>query len=459
MAGQQKRGFRLPWGAAGTPDGGSAAATLDPESNESTTGEVRDELGEGPFGLADATPPMTTDAVPAAPDVPETTAEAAMIETQSPTPTAAQEAAPAAQAASGAAQPASPGAWPDSDRAGAPKHAPDRPAIRVESAAPIPRRDNPLVAGLIKAMREAAVASREETSSRLQAEASTRIETIKGRATSEVAELKKRADEDVAGIREWSKGEMARIKQATDDRIEARKGDLEGETERHAAGVKRLVDDVETVVLQFEEDMDRFFERLLAETDPARLAALAEQAPEPPDLSGEGPTALDMMATAEDPRATMEWADLDQAGADHAVDEQPANGLEASAAAEAEAAATEGLDMTGAEEWPSTVMAAANRHNDATPSDDEADSPERTRLLVSGLASVAGISAFKGALGQLPGVHAVSVSSGEPGTFVFTLHHEPDLDLASAVTGIADFSARITDATADGVSVVAHEPA
>jgi hypothetical protein len=444
MAGQQKRGFRLPWGAASTPDGGSAAATLDPAASESTTGEVRDDLGEGPFRLADAAPPMSTDADPASSDVPETTAEAAMIETESPTPTAAQEAAPA---------PASPGGWPDSDKAGAAKHADDRPPIRVESA-PVPRRDNPLVAGLVKAMREAALASREETTNRLQAEATARIETIKTRATSEVGELKKRADEDVAGIREWSKAEMARIKQETDDRIEARKHDLEGETERHAAGVKRLVDDVETVVLQFEEDMDRFFERLLAETDPARLASLAEQAPEPPDLRGEGPTAFDMMDGAADPRAAIDW----QAGT-AATTPAPDTGLEAAAAAEAEAASTEGLEMSGADEWPATVMAAAARHAEGTSADDDADGAERTRLLVSGLTSVAGISAFKGALGQLAGVHAVSVSTGERGTFVFTLNHEADLDLATAVTGMAEFAARITDATADGVSVVAHEPA
>jgi hypothetical protein len=200
--------------------------------------------------------------------------------------------------------------------------------------------------------------------------------------------------------------------------------------------------------------MDRFFERLLAETDPARLASLAEQAPEPPDLRGEGPTAFDMMDGAADPRAAIDW----QAGT-AATTPAPDTGLEAAAAAEAEAASTEGLEMSGADEWPATVMAAAARHAEGTSADDDADGAERTRLLVSGLTSVAGISAFKGALGQLAGVHAVSVSTGERGTFVFTLNHEADLDLATAVTGMAEFAARITDATADGVSVVAHEPA
>src|SRR4029078_11321540 len=89
---------------------------------------------------------------------------------------------------------------------------------------PDPRtRTNPLVAGLIKAMREAALASRAETTTRLQAEASARVETIRTETTEESAALRKRVDEDIAGIRDWSKGEMARIRQETEARIEARR--------------------------------------------------------------------------------------------------------------------------------------------------------------------------------------------------------------------------------------------
>jgi hypothetical protein len=79
-------------------------------------------------------------------------------------------------------------------------------------------------------------------------------------------------------------------------------------------------------------------------------------------------------------------------------------------------------------------------------------------LLVRGLGSVAGISALKGALGQLSGVHAVSVSSGEQGEFVFAVTHDPGVDLATGIAGLPGFAARITDATDDGIAVVAHEP-
>jgi hypothetical protein len=226
---------------------------------------------------------------------------------------------------------------------------------------------------------------------------------------------------------------MARVRQETEERIEARKAVLATETERHAASVDRLVDQVQSTVSSFEAEMDRFFADLLAESDPARLATLAEQAPDPPDLRGDGPAATDFM------------------------DEQ-APGLEADVAAEAEAAASEGLDASASDAWPTAVLAAARRQ-DPVVNPADANGPDSTRLLVSGLTSVAGISAFKGALGQLAGVRSVSVSSGEKGVFVFAVSHDPGVDLDSGVASLLGFAAQITDATDDGFTVVAHEPA
>jgi hypothetical protein len=128
----------------------------------------------------------------------------------------------------------------------------------------------------------------------------------------------------------------------------------------------------------------------------------------------------------------------------------------AAGGAAAEVAATEGLDMGAGTEWPGSVVAGSQREDGtADPTMDDG----ATRLLVSGLGSVAGISALKGALGQLPGVHAVSVSSGEQGGFVFAINHDPGIDLATAVAGLPGFAARVTDASDAGITVVAHEPA
>ena len=423
MSSTQKRGFRLPW-AGERPEDGADAETLDPAALDARTGGGREELGKGPFRpAADAQEP-TTDAAPAANDVPDETPEAAMMDADAnPTESAA---APPEDAS------ASNGAWPTSDRRGSDRPFAERSFARSTDPQ-VPRRDNPLVAGLVKAMREAAVASREETTARLAAEAAARIEAIRGRATTEATGLRKRADDDVSAIREWSKAEMARVRQETEDRIEARKGELATETARHAASVDRLVDQVQSTVSSFEADMDRFFGELLAEADPARLATLAEQAPDPPDLRGDGPAATDFM---------------DEAGP----------GLEADVAAEAEAEASEGLDASASDAWPTAVLAAARRQDPvANPAD--ANGPDSTRLLVSGLTSVAGISAFKGALGQLSGVKSVSVSSGEKGVFVFAVSHDAGVDLDSGVASLSGFAAQITDATDDGFTVVAHEPA
>lgn len=425
MSSNKKSGFRLPWGGERNPDDEAATARL--ESLRADPKDAgREELGEGPFGRADNAQDQTTDAAPAANDVPDETTEAAKMDAKA-NPTESTAAPPDESAEPGRG-------WPASDRRNTERPFSERFGARKDAGPQVPRRDNPLVAGLVKAMREAAVASREETSARLSAEAAARVETIRARATTEAEGLRKRVDEDVSAIREASKAEMARVRQETEERIEARRGELAAETARHAASVDRLVGQVEHTVTAFEAEMDTFFAELLAESDPARLATLAEQAPDPPDLSGDGPAATDFM-------------------------DAPA-GLEASDAAEAEAAASEGLDPSAGEAWPTTVLAAAAaRRGKPEPEAADANGPDSTSLLVSGLTSVAGISAFKGALGQLQGVRSVSVSSGEKGVFVFAVSHDPGVDLDSGVRSLTGFSANITDATDDGFTVVAHEPA
>lgn len=438
MSSQQKRGFRLPWGSERALDGDAGTATLDDATSDSTTGVASDDIDEATGNVATASPTSTMDEVPASPDVPEDSAEAATMETQEQTESRPQsDATPTVEETAERS-------WPDVDRRSQSRRAEDdrAPIIVVRDVpyeTPV-RKEKPLVAGLVKAMREAAVAARDETLSRLRSEADARVEGIRTRATLESAELRKRADNDITEIREWSKAEIARVRQKTEDRIEARKSELTDETERHATSVERLVSDVQSVVERFKSDMDTFFERLLAEDDPARLATLAEQAPDAPDLSGDGPAAIDLADQATSPSTISK-----------------PSGLQADAAHAAELEASEGLDIGEGNAWPAAAVAAArwgDPGTDATATDDGS-----TRLFVTGLDSVAGISALKGALGQLPGVQAVSVSSGERGEFVFAISHDPGIDLASGITNLPGFAARITNVTTDGMTVVAQEPA
>lgn len=479
MSNMQKRGFRLPWAAERGSEDDVAAATIDPGLLEKTPDDVRLDLVAGSFRASEAaTRTLTRDADPAASNVPDATAEAEMSESQTATaePLVPEDAAP-------------PNGWPNADRATGPEHARDGeraaalPPIGGAGATRVPRRDNPLVAGLVKAMREAALASREETTARLTGEVTARVESIRSGSTDEAAALRKRADDDIAEIREWSKAEIARVRQQTDDRIEARRVELASETESHTASVERMVEAVQSTVTSFEADMDQFFERLMAENDPARLAALAEQAPSPPDLSDEvaGDWLVDASNEADakarakaetkpeakaDAKAETTKADTKADAADESVaapeagaaDESVA-ALEAGAAAEAEAEATEGLDMAAATEWPAAVLAAARRVEDAAP-DSDGGGLLHGRLLVSGLTSVAAISAFKGAVGTLPGITGVSVSSGDPGVFIFAVSHDPEIDLGAALAAaVPGFTIQITEATGDSLTVTAHEAA
>jgi hypothetical protein len=481
MSSNQKRGFRLPWSDRSSDDGAETATLERLDALEDGSGEA---VGEGPFRLAEAAPTTTTEAAPAATDPTGTSPEAEMIDSESPT---------TESAAAPADEPVTDQAWPTTDRRTAAGPETERPAIRVDAPLRTARRDNPLVAGLVKAMREAALASRAETTARLQEEAGTRVETIRTRATTEAAELQQRADDDVASIREWSKAEIARIKQETDERIEARKSDLTAEVERHAEAVERLVEHVQATVTAFETDMDRFFELLLAETDPARLATLAEQAPEPPDLDSDTPSAMDLAtarpATPEAAAPTDTAADTSAGPSAGAPTDAPAGAqdpwggaagedgeaghsgtggpaeaatsaadadsgsLHADAAAEAEAEASAGLDPHAIEAWP-TVAPVATQHPEPAPGPTaDPNGPDSTRLLVHGLTSVAQISAFKGGLAALQGVRSVSVSSGERGVFIFTVSHDPGVDLDSGVASLSGFDANVTDATDDGFTV------
>ena len=81
-----------------------------------------------------------------------------------------------------------------------------------------------------------------------------------------------------------------------------------------------------------------------------------------------------------------------------------------------------------------------------------------SRLAVVGLVSVASIAGFKRALAKTPGVRSVTVASGPSGDFVFSVTHDPETDLRSAVPALDGFAASITG-DADGVlTVTASDP-
>jgi hypothetical protein len=205
-----------------------------------------------------------------------------------------------------------------------------------------------------------------------QAEAKVQVEQVHARSADEATELRKLADEDIVDIRDWSKAELARIREETDRKITQRKADLDLELEEHAARIERKAEQVTARVATFEAEMDRFFERLRNEDDPAEFAAMAENLPEPPPLD-----IFDDSSFTATRAAAVEVAPEPAAEAD-----PPAVGATAEAAIEgtAEATTTESPEATdgnpatneASEGAAEAVGAAENAEADYAVQDDPA---------------------------------------------------------------------------------------
>jgi hypothetical protein len=407
---------------------------------------------------------------------------------------------------------------PTAEAAVEPAHAPE-PEPQPESdvaAATGGKKPSKFLADLTKAMQAAAESARGETLARFTAEAKQHVEQIHADSANEATELRKRADDDVAAIRDWSKAEIARIRDETDQKINTRKADLEEEVEEHAAAIERRIERVQARVAAFEGEMDAFFEKLLAEEDPTRFAAMAENLPEPPPFDGDEPvaaatsvaTAEAAEAEAEAPVAVVDAADTigaahepsAQADADGAADETaeapaepaaeaPVDGGDlfaladaAAAAAEAPAEADPRLEAIGTADFAAAEAEAAAFTPDETsppeeiptigddalaarlahlvPDGDAAPPVDltTTRVVVVGLVSVASIAGFKRHLSRVAGVQSVGVSSGPDGEFVFAVAHGAEVALSDAIALLPGFGARVTGEGDGGLTVTAHDP-
>lgn len=265
---------------------------------------------------------------------------------------------------------------------GAPTHT---EAVRTPTAAaPTPTeeaRPNEFLAGLTRAMRSAAESEREQILSRFADEAHTFKSAIRERSDEEAEALRQRADDDVDGIHAWSERELARIRDETERRIERRRARLDEELDGSRADADHQVERVEAAVDAFGEQMTRFFERLLAEEDPARFAALAANLPVPPALesagSGNVPPAPEPSVASELPPAPEPSAD--PISATPPVSDPVWSGSSASADSSTEPQP----GSTGADPWRDVRMSdgAPEAHPDAVddasrvPSTDEAMQP------------------------------------------------------------------------------------
>ena len=461
MATAQKRGFRFPWGSE-SGNGPDAHRSDDEPSLAERLGAIPDDLGHGPFDLNGNDPDDAPDAVEPlvaaeseaepAPDAepvdavkPETTTEAPVADATA-VANAPAEPAPVAEAAT-----APRSAWPESDRR-SPNRAFSSPIAPAAEAAPkTTQKANPLVTGLVRAMRDAAKVARDEAVTGLRADAAARAEAIQTDAAAAVAGLRKTADADVAAIRDWSKAEMTRVREETESRIAARKEQLVAETDDHAAATERTLADLGSAVKAYETEAATFFDALLAEDDPARLAGLAERMPSPPALDGFAAAAPTPTAEPR-PKRTPKVAEPEpEPGPEMAA--EPEIVAEPEMVAEPEAAASE---PALAPEVPDVLDAEAAA---AAEAESLAGLDGQTQVIVSGLTSVASIAAFKSGLMRTHGVSAVSVNAGADGDCLFTVTHAGDTDVRLAVRELDPFQTRLIADDGATLVVVAHEPA
>jgi hypothetical protein len=192
---------------------------------------------------------------------------------------------------------------------------------------------------------------------------------------------------------------------------------------------------------------------------PAETAVAVDDVP-----SGWGETAApeaadDSVPTSED-AGDLVGAPVEDGAAFGADPRLEALGLDRDfAAAEAEAGAFPTESETPEEEIPTIADdALAARLAGLVPDTAPTGETATTRVVVTGLVSVASIAGFKRNLARVSGVHSVGVTSGPDGEFVFAVTHDTGMALGESIATLPGFGARVTNETAGELIVAARDP-
>ena len=142
---------------------------------------------------------------------------------------------------------------------------------------------------LAKAMQSTAAAEQARNAENTEQRRQSHIDAIRAREAIEAEDLRELAKEDVKSIDAWSDGEIKRIKLERERRIAARREQLQVRLEEHRNVVGREVDAVEAAIAAYKADIEQYFRRLDAETDPVLIAQQAGTRPPFPVLELIGP--------------------------------------------------------------------------------------------------------------------------------------------------------------------------
>jgi hypothetical protein len=401
---QRRPGFRLPWSSEE-----EAAAAADAVSATSPVAE--EPAAPASEASADQTEPTASaeSAEPTEPAEPNSNTDAAAA----PAADQEQEATPAPTAA------ARPG--PEAD------------------ASPDFMRD------LVVAMRAVADEARQAGVTEAKGAVDTQVQRLESDAERRREDLRARAEADIAGIGEWAAAEAERIKGEAEQRVVARRTQLDqqlsGETTRVEAESKSLRDRV----AEYERELDAYHAQLAEISDPAAFAAAAKRMPRPPSLEARSPSA----ATPDSkPTPGAETA----TAVDTAAPERPAD--------------TNGVTPPDAEVHPAEEQVLASRlaELDATLPDEAATAaapsgePTTTEIVVSGLGSFGAITGFRQALAGVDGIGGVALSLGQTGEFIFRATHATGFDVAGAIVSLEGDGAKVEPRPDGGLHVTLDRP-
>ena len=144
--------------------------------------------------------------------------------------------------------------------------------------------ENTFLAELARAMQATAAAEQARNAEGTEQRRQTHIDAIRAREALEAEELREFAKDDVKGIDAWSDGEIKRIKLERERRIAARREQLQIRLEEHRNVVSREVEAVEAAIAAYKAEIEHYFRRLEAETDPVAIARYAGTRPPFPVL-------------------------------------------------------------------------------------------------------------------------------------------------------------------------------
>jgi hypothetical protein len=392
---QRRPGFRLPWsaetetGEAGSTDAADQSAEAAPEPSAANVEAAADAGASAAEDQpAEATPPTS------GADAPETTTHPAP-EAQMPAPTA-------------------------------------QPTTTADEATPA----SGFLGDLVAAMRRVADEARESTMSELRSRVDDAISGREADAERRRNELRSKAETDIAGVGDWAKAEAERIKADAEQRVAARRTELEQQLAAVTSQVESAADALRSRIAAYERELEAYHEQLAATNDPAAFAAAAKRMPPPPALDGSAP------APAPEPEAEPE----PEAPAASQAEEAPGTNGAAPAAPVADVPA----DLEELDTSPEPAAAAAAPETFAE--------PVATEIVVKGLGSFGAITGFRQQLANVEGIDAVGLSLGTSGEFVFRATHRPSVDMAAAITTLEGDAVEIEPRAEGGLRVTLGRP-